>query len=166
MIFIFISIVLFLYVAIRINYNIYQNHRVIEYINTLDLNNNDIGDFNYYPKIEIFQKDYVGMLSIDLLSMNIPVESSCTNHLQSICMYKENKLIFIASNLVDSISNYKSIDIGNILSFKNFFGENIKYTIEQIKHTNNLNELDKFSANLILIVKDYYKTEYIIFLCN
>ena len=65
-----------------------------------------------------------------------------------------------------SISNYNEIDVDNTISFKNFWGSDNIYNVEKIIHIKNLNNINKYTSNFTLIIKDYYKMEYIIYLCN
>ena len=164
--FISITVILVFCTIFLINNNISKNKNVKDYINNLNLTYNDNEIYNYYPRIEIYKKNYIGMLINDTLSIELPIEAKCDRFIQSSCLFNENKLVILATNLIDSIPNYSEIDIDQEFTFNNFWDSKNVYKVEKIIHTNNIKNISQYDSNFVLIIKDYYKMEYIIYICN
>jgi len=167
-----LPISIFIFLNININVNNNKNTKVIVEFNNifkeqseeliLDIKNN-------LPKLQLENTDYIGIVNIINNNLLIPVESNCNNgifNIQSACLYSKDKLIILGTNLKDSFSLFKEYNVDDKVTFTNMFGEKYEYKIKKIKRTDNLDNIYKYDEDLIIVVKNYYDVEYILFICD
>ena len=160
------SVILIIVINVKINNNINETKKIIEYINNLSLPDTTSISYSDYPKMQIYKKDYIGVLKNNSLKTNLPISANCNDFIQSLCLSRTNKLVLIGTNLSDSVKNYKDIQISDKFILQTFLGGKIPYKVSKIIHSNNIKSIYKYNYNLILIIKDYYQFEYTAFLCN
>lgn len=162
-----ISIVLFL--NIKINNNIEKNNEIInKYENIYTNPKIELESLKKLPQLEINNIDYVGFLNMNN-NLLLPIESNCNNSIfdiKSACMYSKDSLIIMATTLKDSITNYKLYDVDDNVIFTNMNGYASEYKISEVKHINSLDKISKYKGDLIIVIKNYYSIEYILFICN
>lgn len=168
--FILIPSIIFMFLNIKINKNIKINNEVLYIFNSIFKNN----EFNIYnkninlSKMDIQGIDYVGVIETQK-DPNIPIESKCNKkilEIKSACYYSNEPFIILVTNLNDSFKNYELYEIEEIINFKDTQGITSQYRIKKIKRTNKLRNIKQYNADLIIAIKNYYKLEYILFLCE
>lgn len=162
-----ISISLIIYLNININLNKKKNLKFLETYNYIFNKQNIIYDKISFPKIEFNNTDYVGVINV--LDKLIPIESICNSSFistKSACLLYKKPFIILGTNLKDSFNFYNKIDINAIVSFTNNIGNTFEYKIKNIKRLNNLNNINTYNEDLIIIIKNYYSLEYILFICE
>lgn len=167
-----ITLSIFLFINININKNIKTNTKVLDILNDIFENNKleNLNEFkNDLPKLQIEGTDYVGIINIPKYNLLLPIESKCNNsiiNIQSTCKYSSNSLIILGTNLKDSFPLFKSYNVEDSLSFTNMLGETYQYEIKKIKRIKNLKNISQYNEDLIIVIKNYYDMEYILFICN
>jgi len=162
---------IFLFINIMVNKNIDNNLEVISIFNNLFPMENKIESLEFnsnLTNLEIDGKDYVGIINIYDNKLVLPVLDKCSNkfiNIESACRYTNDGLVILGTNLNDSFSSYKLYDEGDHIIFTNMLGQNYEYKIDEIKRVNKINNIS-FDGDLVIIVKDYYNMEYILFISN
>jgi len=161
-----ISIGLILYLNININLNKKKNSKLLEIYNYIFNKENIFYENVSFPKIEFNNTDYVGIINV--LDKLIPIENNCNNSFISIksgCLLYKEPFIILGTNLKDSFNFYNKIDMNDIVSFTNNIGNTTQYKIKKITRINDLNKINNYNEDLIIIIKNYYSLEYILFIC-
>lgn len=167
-----IPLLLFIYINITTNINLYINEKVIITFNkTFSEQTLEIADnySNPLPKIEIEGTDYVGVINIVKENLLLPVESKCSEallNIKSACHYSNDNLIILGTTLKDSFFSYREYNKDDKITFTNTLGKTYQYKINKIKRINNLNKLSQYNSDLIIVIKNYYDMEYILLLGN
>jgi len=163
---------IFLFINININKNIKTNRKVLDILNDIFEDNKleTTNEFkNNLPKLQVDGTDYVGIINIPKHNLLLPVESKCNNsiiNIQSTCKYLSNSLIILGTNLNDSFSSFRLYNVKDTVSFTNMLGETYQYKIKNIKRVKDLKNISRYDEDLIIIIKNYYDMEYILFICN
>ena len=159
---------------IYLNYSVLLNESRNEFIvKTLKkFSNNEQSDNNdnfIFPKMEIRNKDYIGTINFLSGNLILPIKSSCDRsffQIQSTCHYGSNNFVILGTNLQNSIYNYALYDIDDYIILSNCLGSNFKYQIVDVKRGTSLDKLLEFNYELMIVVKDYYAMEYVVFYCK
>ena len=166
------SFSIFIFINVNITKNIKQNKKALDSINNilkeqeLEIIDNTKENF---PKLEIENTDYIGIINIPKNNLLLPIESKCNNrviNLQSSCKYSNNPFIILGTNLNDSFNKVSTYNIKDSIEFTNMLGQKVQYKINKIKRINNINDISKYDGDLIIAVKDYYNMEYILLICS
>lgn len=162
-----ICLIIFIHINISINRNIKNNKIVLDSVNKSNLISDEISLYerNEFPSLEINNNNYRGVIEIKSIDVTLPVESYCYSDIQSLCYQKDDNIVFIGTNLKDSISSYKLIEVGDKIYFNDMMGKKYEFSVEKIKKSKNINDLDK-NYKMIMIVKNYFEASYSIFECN
>lgn len=151
-----------------LNTNVYLNKKNNEeflttYNNIFIKDNLTYSEQLVLPKIEMNRKDYIGVINL-----NVPTQSNCNSLYINInsCLYSSKPFIIMTFNLEGGFNHYKNYDINSILTFTNTLGNIFKYKIKNIKRINKLSNVNNYNEDLIIIIKDYYNLEYILFICE
>lgn len=167
---ILIPLIIFIFLNVKINKNIEKNNEALNvFKNTIK--NDDFNIDNKYinfSKIEIQGKDYIGVIETQK-DKSIPVESKCDNNIfeiKSACLYDRKTFIILGTTLNDSFKNFESYEIDEMITFTDTLGITSEYKIKNIKRINKLRNIEQYNADLIIAIKNYYKLEYILFLCE
>ena len=157
-----------IYIFLQTTNNKNNNKVVLEILNNGEFyyannNNNNIK----LPNLEINNKNYIGFINIYDINLILPIESVCNNSifsLQSLCVYKTNPLIIMATTLSDSIKNYVDLSKNNNIIFTNNLGMSYQFEITEIKRLNKISL--NYADNFIIILKNYFDGGYIIIKAN
>lgn len=164
------SITLILFLNINIYLNKKTNEKFLETYNNVFVKQNlTYSDDFTLPKIEMDGIDYIGVINILNGNSLIPIQSKCNNsfiNIKSACNYSNEKFIIMGTNLKDSFNTYKMYDVNDRVIFTNTLGYTFQYKVKNIKRIGNLNNINNYSEDLIIIIKNYYSLEYILFLCE
>ena len=164
-----ISLSTFLTLNIIVNINDKRNKLVLDKFNNIfedGFNNVSLEYSNNNPNLHINGNDYIGIITIENEKKSIPVESNCNNsflNIQAACNYLDNYII--GTNLKDSFLSFNKYEIGNKLYFTNMLGETYPYKINDIKRIDNLNNITKVDTKFVIVVKNFYNIEYVLFEC-
>lgn len=163
-----ISLILFLRVNIYINKN--KNEKFLETYNSIFRKQNLVFEqkLNLH-KIEYNGTDYIGVINILKDDLLIPIQSKCNNSfisIKSVCNYSNEPFIILGTNLKDSFYSYKKYDINDIVVLTNTLGNTYQYRIKKIERIDNLNNINNYDEDLIIVIKNYYSLEYILFICE
>ena len=165
-----ISISLILFLRINININKNQNEKFLETYNSIFRKQNLVFEQKLnLPKIEYNGTDYIGVVNILKDNLLVPIQSKCNNSfisIKSVCNYSNKPFIILGTNLKDSFYSYKNYDINDIVVFINTLGNTYQYRIKKIERINDLNSIDSYDEELIIIIKNYYSLEYTLFICE
>lgn len=162
-----ISITLTIYMIVKNNKISVQNKKVLEQIKEMEIEESKFdNELNYYTKLEIYNKDYVGILSIPSCNIILPIEADYERKIQSLCMVKNKPTIILGNNLSCSLKNYKEIQCDDEINIENFLGNSNIYKVKKIVHVSKYEKVEDYSDDLILVVKNYYNMEYVIYLCD
>ena len=163
-----ISLILFLRVNIYINKN--KNEKFLETYSSIFKKQNLVFEQKLnLPKIEYNSTDYIGVINILKDDLLLPIQSECNNlfiSVKSVCNYSNEPFIILGTNLKDSFYSYKNYDINDIVVFTNTLGNTYQYRIKKIERINNLNSIDSYDEELIIVIKNYYSLEYTLFICE
>ena len=73
----------------------------------------------------------------------------------------------MTSNILELFAKRHSFyDINDNINFTNMLGYTFQYRINKIKRIDSLSELLEYEEELLVVIKDYYAMEYIVFMCN
>jgi len=165
-----ICITLILFLNIKIYLNKKKNEKFLETYNNIFIKQDLTYSDNFVlPKIEMDGIDYIGVINILSDNLLIPIESKCNNSfidIKSVCNYSDENFIIIGTNLSDSFNYYKRYDVDDEIIFINNLGSAFQYKIKNIKRINKFNDIKKYNEDLIIVIKDYYSLEYILFICE
>lgn len=165
-----ISITLILFLNIKIYLNKKRNEKFLETYNNIFVKQNlTYSDDFTLPKIEMYGIDYIGVINILNGNSLILIQSRCNNsfiNIKSACNYSDKPFIIMGTNLKDSFNTYKNYDINDIVTFTNTLGNTLQYKIKSIKRINKLDGIKNYNEDLIIVIKDYYSLEYILFMCE
>jgi len=168
-----LTLSIFIYLNIKINLSINTSNEVIEQFNNIFNNSNleySNEDIKNTPKLEINGDDYIGIINIAGYDLTLPVQSTCSNKFFDItntCSYTSNPFTILGTNLKNSFNSYKLYNVNDKVIFTNTLGEKYLYKIEKIKRVEELNEISQYNdASLIIIVKNYYDMNYVLFICD
>ena len=160
-------------INIKINIDSNNNKLVIEEFNNIyDYTNLDYSTelIKETANLEINGIDYVGIITIENEILSLPIKSNCNNNIlnnTTTCKYNGNPFILLGTNLKNSFSSYKNYNINDKVIFTNTLGEKYLYKIEKIKRVDDLKNISQHNySDLIIIVKDYYDLNYILFICK
>lgn len=161
LLFIFVSLFTCFIVKINIDYN--KNNKVIHHIeNIIPLQTESlITDFDLY-NMEIDGNDYIGILNID--NYLLPIKAKCKS-LDINCKNGDFGFIIKGNNFRNSFIMYKEMNDFSKVTFTNMLGQIFTYKIDNVKRVKNIEDIN-YDGDLILIVKNYYSFEYIIYICN
>ena len=159
------SLGLFLFIKINIKNNINDNKNVINEIKKMIDFNSYTNEINL-PSVEINNENYIGVLNIPKYNLVFSVKKRCDNFVESLCGINSDKLHFKGSNLKDSVSIYKELNVNDEITFTNMLGNTYKYNIENIIRLKEIKNIDKYNNKMVLIIKDYYQMEYVVFICE
>ena len=169
LIIILISLSIFIFLNIKVNRNINKNEIVINTFNNIFKDKIlEVHENFDLPKLQIEDTDYIGIINISKYDILIPVESKCNNtflNIQSSCNYKDKSFVILGTNLKDSFSSYETFDVDDEIIFTNMLGRKFQYKIKKIKRINSL-DLSQYDEELIIVIKNYYSMEYILFICD
>jgi len=165
-----ISISLILFLKFNVNSNKKKNEEFLKTYDNLLKQTNLVYEQEFIlPKIEMNNRDYIGVINILKEDLLLPVECECNNlffGIKSVCNYSNKPFIILGTNLKDSFYSYQTYDINDTVMFTNALGNTFQYKIKNIKRINNLNSIDNYTEDLIIIIKNYYSLEYILFICE
>lgn len=163
-----ISLILFLRVNIYINRN--KNEKFLETYNSIFRKQNLVFEQKLnLPKIEYNGTDYIGVINILKDDLLLPIQSKCNNSfisIKSVCNYSNEPFVILGTNLKDSFYSYNNYDINDIVVFTNTLGNTYQYRIKKIERINDLNNINNYDEDLIIIIKNYYSLEYTLFICE
>lgn len=165
-----VSIILIVYLNIKVSLNKRKNDKFLEIYNQVFVDN----DFNYsddlsFPVLEMNGNNYIGVINTLKDNLLIPIESSCNNlftSIKSMCKYYDENFTIMGTNLKDSFNFYKKYDVNDKIIFINNLGSAFEYRIKAIKRISKLNNIKNYNEDLIIVIKDYYSLEYILFICE
>jgi len=167
---IIISLILFILINIYINLSVFKNQEVVNIFSNIFLKQN-LGVYSQYKndfsRIEINNKDYIGLININ--NVSLPIEATCANsfiNFKSACSYLKEDFVILGTNLKNSFNNYKLYNVNDLLIFYDGLGNSFQYKINSIKRINKLYELSKYDEDLIIVIKNYYNLEYVLLLCE
>lgn len=171
LIIILIPIIIFNIINITITQKIKINNQITTIINNTLPSPNLITIYEYpikLPTIQINNKDYLGLLSIPKTNLLLPIESNCSNNLTitSACLYTSTPLIILGTTQKDSFPSFNHYTIGDTINLTNTLGQILQTKIEKITRVTSLNDLSKYNESLIIILKNYYDMNYILFICH
>ena len=106
--------------------------------------------------------DYIGILNID--NYLLPIKSQCKS-LDINCKSDDSNFIIKGNNFKSSFIMYKEMNDLSKVTFTNMLGQVFTYKIDSVKRVKNVKNIN-YDGDLILIVKNYYSFEYIIYICN
>lgn len=161
---------IFIILNININISINKNDKVVKEFNNIFKKQTKevILDYkNNLPKLQLDNTDYVGVININ--NIYLPVEDSCSNKIFDInpaCIYSDKQFIIKSTNLKNSLNSFKKYNIDDKVTFINMLGEIYEYKIKKIKRLDSLDNVSKYNEDLIIVIKNYYDMEYILFICS
>ena len=77
----------------------------------------------------------------------------------------DSNFIVKGNNFKSSFIMYKEMNDLSKVTFTNMLGQIFTYKIDSVKRVKNVKNIN-YDGDLILIVKNYYNFEYIIYICN
>ena len=159
----FLFALLFISFIVKINIDYNKNNKVIHDIEEIipEPIESLIVDFDLY-NMDINENDYIGILNID--NYLLPIKSKCKG-LDINCKSDDSNFIVKGNNFKSSFIMYKEMNDLSKVTFTNMLGQIFTYKIDSVKRVKNVKNIN-YDGDLILIVKNYYNFEYIIYICN
>ena len=168
-----LSFCLFIYLNVKVGIGSNTNKLVIEQFNDIfkessqEISDEDIIDL---PKLQLNGTDYVGIISVEDFELVLPVQSICNNSFfdaVSACNYTSDVFTILGTNLKNSFNSYNSFNENDKVIFTNTIGKIFEYRIKKIKRVDEITNISQYSdADLIIIVKNYYDMNYVLFICE
>lgn len=158
-------LVLIISLNILINNKVKNNNNIIEKFDELIIKNSEfsIESISRYPSIEFNNTDYVGfIIAKDKI---LPIEKE-ENLLNPAYLTYDERLIIKGTNLKNSFDYYEALAIGDKIQVINMLGEKNEFEIKTIKRVDKNYNIDEYSNNLILIIKNYNEFNDLLVLCD
>ncbi len=165
-----LSFGLFIFLDVKVNIELYKNSNILGLIgNIFEKSEVVIADVNevLLPKFEIDGTDYIGIVGIKENNLIFPVKDNCEKsiiNVDSACKYYNDNFVILGTSLKNSFIDYRSYKIDDVVTFTNILGYTYQYKINDIKRLSLLQF--RYSADLIVVIKDYYNLEYVLFICG
>ena len=153
---------------LSISENRRRNDSVIAFLDQVALNDVSGNDFesDVFSKFHFNGRDYIGVISVVGHNVVLPIEDVCYNSFirkQSVCRYPNESFVLFGTSFKDSFINYESYDIGDKVLIKNGLGERFLFEVSSVKREGKFSEIFYNKGDMILVIKDYFSLEYIVF---
>lgn len=166
----FICITMFIYLNYSVLINEKHNEFVVKKMQKISNNGQSDNNDNFiFPKMEINREDYIGTINFLSSNLVLPIKSRCDKSffkIQPVCHYGSDSFVILGTNLKNSIYNYVLYAINDYIILSNCLGSSFEYQIVDIKRGTSLDRLLGLNYELMIVVKDYYDMEYVVFYCE
>lgn len=127
---------------------------------------------NEMPSLSVDGIDYVGLIEIPKFNSRLPVMAEQNKNLPCPCVFDgslyDGSLIIGASAKRGQLDFFKSIEVGDTVSFTDMTGKIYTYGVTDILYRDSLSEAISCneSGELKIFIKNPYGFEYVILICN
>lgn len=126
---------------------------------------------NSMPVLSVEENDLIGVLDMPGINVKLPISAEWDRKMQLPCVHSgsiyDGSMVIDATTQTGQFEGYRSINVGDAVSFTDMTGARYAFKVTNIVHTDDRDEYVKGeSTKLVIAIKNLYAFEHVMIECD